>query len=65
MPLEIHSTLNLGLDIRIPADYIADEDQRLRAYKRIADLQTEEQATEDSRRVRRSLRRVAARRWII
>jgi transcription-repair coupling factor (superfamily II helicase) len=37
MPLEIHSTLNLGLDIRIPPDYIADENQRLRAYKRIAD----------------------------
>ena len=34
---EIHSSLNLGLDIRIPADYIADEQQRLKAYKRIAD----------------------------
>lgn len=34
---EIHSSLNLGLDIRIPAGYIADEQQRLRAYKRIAD----------------------------
>jgi transcription-repair coupling factor (superfamily II helicase) len=34
---EIHSSLNLGLDIRIPAAYIADEQQRLRAYKRIAD----------------------------
>jgi len=33
---EIHSSLNLGLDLRIPADYIADENQRLRAYKRIA-----------------------------
>jgi transcription-repair coupling factor (superfamily II helicase) len=36
-PLQIHSSLNLGLDIRIPPDYIADENQRLRAYKRIAD----------------------------
>jgi transcription-repair coupling factor (superfamily II helicase) len=35
-PLEIHSALNLGLDIRIPPDYIADENQRLRVYKRIA-----------------------------
>ena len=35
-PLEIHSALNLGLDIRIPSDYIADENQRLRVYKRIA-----------------------------
>jgi transcription-repair coupling factor (superfamily II helicase) len=44
VPLEIHSTLNLGLDIRIPADYIGEEAQRLRSYKRIADLHTEEQA---------------------
>lgn len=44
IPPEVHSTLNLGLDIRIPASYIADEHQRLRAYKRIADLQTREQA---------------------
>ncbi|MBA3973531.1 MAG: transcription-repair coupling factor [Candidatus Solibacter sp.] len=34
---EIHSSLNLGLDIRIPPGYIGDEQQRLRAYKRIAD----------------------------
>ena len=34
---EVHSSLNLGLDIRIPNAYIADEQQRLRAYKRIAD----------------------------
>jgi transcription-repair coupling factor (superfamily II helicase) len=33
---EIHSSLNLGLDIRIPADYIGDENQRLRAYRQIA-----------------------------
>ena len=33
---EIHSSLNLGLDIRIPNDYIADENQRLRAYRQIA-----------------------------
>src|SRR3974377_2419628 len=36
IPLEIHSALNLGLDIRIPAEYIADENQRLRAYRQIA-----------------------------
>ena len=29
--------MNLGLDIRIPTEYIADEHQRLRAYKRIAE----------------------------
>lgn len=44
VPLEIHATLNIGLDIRIPADYIPEDAQRLRAYKRIADLRTEEQA---------------------
>ena len=43
-PLEVHSALNLGLDIRIPPEYIADEHQRLRAYKRIADAKDSEQA---------------------
>ena len=33
---EIHSSLNLNLDIRIPTDYISDENQRLRAYRQIA-----------------------------
>lgn len=37
LPLEIRSNLSLGLDIRIPPEYISDEHQRLRAYKRIAD----------------------------
>jgi transcription-repair coupling factor (superfamily II helicase) len=45
-PLEIHSTLSLGLDIRIPADYIAEEHQRLRAYKRIAEAGSRERAEE-------------------
>jgi transcription-repair coupling factor (superfamily II helicase) len=43
-PLEVQSALNLGLDIRIPPAYIADEQQRLRAYKRIADVRESEQA---------------------
>ncbi|HZT37172.1 MAG TPA: transcription-repair coupling factor [Bryobacteraceae bacterium] len=43
-PVEIQSSLNLGLDIRIPAEYISDEHQRLRAYKRIADVSTPEEA---------------------
>jgi transcription-repair coupling factor (superfamily II helicase) len=38
---EIHSTLNLGLDIRIPPSYIADENQRLRAYRQIANASDE------------------------
>ncbi|MBV9611428.1 MAG: transcription-repair coupling factor [Acidobacteriaceae bacterium] len=45
VPLEIHATLNLGLDLRIPASYITDEAQRLRAYKRIADVNDDAQAT--------------------
>ena len=40
---EIHSALNLGLDMRIPPDYIADENQRLRAYRRIASATTAEE----------------------
>ena len=45
VPLEIHANLNLGLDIRIPAAYIAEEAQRLRSYKRIAEIKDEQQAT--------------------
>ena len=44
MPPEIHSKLNLGLDIRIPPGYIGDEHQRLRTYKRIAEVAGDEQA---------------------
>jgi transcription-repair coupling factor (superfamily II helicase) len=36
--IEVRTTLNLGLDIKIPEDYIADESQRLRMYKRIAGM---------------------------
>jgi transcription-repair coupling factor (superfamily II helicase) len=42
-PVEIHSALNLGLDIRIPSEYIADENQRLRVYKRIASAAGQEE----------------------
>ncbi len=35
---DVRTTLNLGLDIRIPPAYIADESQRLRMYKRISAL---------------------------
>jgi len=38
VPLEIHASLNLGLEIRIPSSYIVEEAQRLRSYKRIADI---------------------------
>jgi transcription-repair coupling factor (superfamily II helicase) len=33
---ELRATLNLGLDIRIPREYIQSENLRLRTYKRIA-----------------------------
>jgi transcription-repair coupling factor (superfamily II helicase) len=35
---EVRTTLNLGMDIRIPETYIPDENQRLRMYKRISSL---------------------------
>src|SRR6266496_1231600 len=35
--------LNLGLNIRIPAGYVPEENQRLRLYKRIAGVETEKQ----------------------
>jgi len=41
-PEEEEIQLNLGLNIRIPADYIAEENQRLRIYKRIAGVESEE-----------------------
>jgi transcription-repair coupling factor (superfamily II helicase) len=44
LPLEIRSNISLGLDIRIPPEYIGDEHQRLRAYKRIADAGDEDRA---------------------
>ncbi len=44
VPVEVHANINLGLDLRIPAEYIADEHQRLRAYKKIAEAASPEQA---------------------
>jgi transcription-repair coupling factor (superfamily II helicase) len=40
-PDESEIQLNLGLNIRIPANYIAEENQRLRIYKRIAGVETD------------------------
>jgi transcription-repair coupling factor (superfamily II helicase) len=42
-PDEAETQLNLGLNIRIPADYIREENQRLRMYKRVAGVETESQ----------------------
>ncbi len=40
-PDEAETQLNLGLNIRIPVDYIPEENQRLRMYKRVAGVETE------------------------
>jgi transcription-repair coupling factor (superfamily II helicase) len=42
-PEEAVTQLNLGLNIRIPVDYIPEENQRLRMYKRVAGVETESQ----------------------
>jgi transcription-repair coupling factor (superfamily II helicase) len=42
-PEQVETQLNLGLNIRIPASYIPEENQRLRMYKRIAGVETEAQ----------------------
>jgi len=38
---EAETQLNLGLNIRIPVEYIPEENQRLRMYKRVAGVETE------------------------
>jgi transcription-repair coupling factor (superfamily II helicase) len=43
---EAETQLNLGLNIRIPAEYIPEENQRLRMYKRVAGVETESQLTD-------------------
>ena len=40
---DLRAQLNLGLDIRIPSSYIAEEGQRLRMYKRISSLSAPEE----------------------
>ena len=42
-PEEAETQLNLGLNIRIPGSYIAEENQRLRMYKRVAGVETDAQ----------------------
>jgi transcription-repair coupling factor (superfamily II helicase) len=38
---ELDVQMHLGLDIRIPSDYVPEENQRLRMYKRLAEAETE------------------------
>ncbi|HKW77367.1 MAG TPA: transcription-repair coupling factor [Terriglobales bacterium] len=40
---KVSAQLNLGIDLRIPAEYIAEENQRLRMYKRAAGVEGEDQ----------------------
>jgi transcription-repair coupling factor len=44
--IEVRTSLNLGLDIKIPDAYIPDENQRLRMYKRISSVATPTERTE-------------------
>src|ERR1700751_3728419 len=44
-PDEAETQLNLALNIRIPADYVPEENQRLQMYKRVARVETESQLT--------------------
>jgi transcription-repair coupling factor (superfamily II helicase) len=46
---EQRATFNLGLDIRIPVEYIPSENLRLRTYKRIAAVATEAEREEMQR----------------
>jgi transcription-repair coupling factor (superfamily II helicase) len=43
---EAETQLNLGLNIRIPVEYIPEENQRLRMYKRVAGTETESQLSD-------------------
>jgi transcription-repair coupling factor (superfamily II helicase) len=45
-PDEAETQLNLGLNIRIPADYVPEENQRLQMYKRVARIETESQLSD-------------------
>lgn len=40
---ELRATLNLGMDIRIPSEYLPSESLRLRTYKRIAETRNEQE----------------------
>jgi len=42
-PEETETQLNLGLNIRIPGEYVPEENQRLQMYKRVARVETESQ----------------------
>ena len=43
---ELRTTLSLGLDVRIPQDYVPSENLRLRTYKRISSIKTDEEKSD-------------------
>ena len=43
---QAQAQINLGLNIRIPFNYVPEENQRLRLYKKIAGIETERQLTD-------------------
>src|SRR5213082_695799 len=43
LPERVSTQLNLALNLRLPNEYIQEENQRLRMYKRIAGVETEDQ----------------------
>ncbi|WP_353064242.1 transcription-repair coupling factor [Tunturibacter psychrotolerans] len=45
-PAHANTVINLGISVRIDSDYIAEENQRLRMYKRIAGAQTQADLTD-------------------
>jgi transcription-repair coupling factor (superfamily II helicase) len=46
---KVSTQLNLGIDLRIPSDYITEENQRLRMYKRAAGVENEDQLEDVAR----------------
>jgi transcription-repair coupling factor (superfamily II helicase) len=46
---ELRTTLSLGLDVRIPQHYIASENLRLRTYKRVSSVSSDEEKLDIAR----------------
>jgi len=46
---ELRTTLNLGLDLRIPQEFIPTENLRLRTYKRVSSIRTEDERNDVAR----------------
>ncbi len=46
---ELRTTLSLGLDVRIPQGYIPSENLRLRTYKRISSIRTDDEKSDVAR----------------